>query len=88
MQLHNANKNPSIPVAHAVRIKETYESISFILKADNYDAHLWHICGNVKVIDLLFDLQDGFTNYCLCLWDSTTSKHYIIKELSKIDKKY
>lgn len=50
--LHNANKNPYTPVAHAVGMNEKYKSISFILKAVNYDAQLWYICDNLKVTGL------------------------------------
>lgn len=80
--LHNSNKNPSVPVAHAVGMKETYESMSLILKSVNYQAHLWKICGDLKVIGLLLGLQGGFTKYCcfLCLWDSrATNEHYNTK---------
>ena len=57
--------------------------MSFILIAVNYDAHLWHICGDQKVIGLLLSLQGGFTKYCcfLCLWDSHgTSEQYVVKD--------
>lgn len=52
--MHNVNKIPIPVVAHAVGMKETYESMSFNLKADNYNAHLLCICGSLKVIGLLF----------------------------------
>ena len=35
--LHNCNTNPSIPVAHSVAMKETYENMPVILKAVNYN---------------------------------------------------
>ena len=66
--LHNPNKNPSIPVAHAVGMKATYESMSFILKAVNYDAHLWRICGDLKVICLLLG------KYKIPLQNTTTAR--------------
>ena len=84
--LHNSNKNPSVPLAHVIGMKETYESMSLILKAVNYVAHLWSICGDLKVIGLLLGMQGGFTKYCcfLCLWDSrATSEHYVVKECNK-----
>ena len=81
--LHNGNKLPSIPVAHSVAMKETYENMRHILEAIKYENHCWHICGDLKVIGLLLGMQSGFTKYpCfLCLWDSRdTQHHYIVKE--------
>lgn len=70
--LHHGNTKPSIPVAHSVAMKETYENMSIILNAVNYNEHRWTICGDLKVIALLLGLQGGFTKFCcfLCLWDS------------------
>lgn len=76
--LHNGCKNPSIPLAHAVDMKETYETMSQILQSIRYDVHSWHICGDLKVIGFL-GMQGEFTKYCcfLCLWDScATQQHY------------
>ena len=76
--LHNGNTKPSIPVA----MKETYENMSVILKAVNYNEHGWEFCGDLKVIALLLGLQGGFTKFCcfLCLWDSrATAQHYVTK---------
>ncbi|KAJ8716001.1 hypothetical protein PYW08_013286 [Mythimna loreyi] len=81
--LHNGNTKPSVPVAYAIDMKETYESMALILKSINYDRFKWQLCGDLKVIGLLLGLQGGFTKYCcfLCLWDSrATQKHYVIKE--------
>ena len=76
--LHNGNKRPSIPLAHAVDMKETYESMSLILNAISYDTYKWQICGDLKVIGLLLVLQGGFTKYCcfLCLWDRRATESY------------
>jgi hypothetical protein len=37
--LHNGNKFPSIPVAHAVHMKETYENLHGLLKQIRYEKH-------------------------------------------------
>jgi hypothetical protein len=67
--LHNRNKKRSIPVAHAVGMKETYERMSHILNARKYKEHRWQLCDNLKVVKLLLGLQDGFIeHYCFpCL---------------------
>lgn len=41
--LHNGNKFLSIPVAHAVPIKESYENVCHTLEALKYENHHWHI---------------------------------------------
>ena len=79
--LHNGNQLPSIPVAHSVHLKETYDSMVILLQAINYSKHQWHICGDLKIIGLLLGLQGGFTKYCcfLCLWDSRATKDHFTR---------
>lgn len=77
--LHNGNKKPSIPIAHAVNVKETYEIIAELLEYINYKNHQWKVCSDLKVVAILCGMQAGYTKYCcfLCLWDSrATDLHY------------
>jgi len=49
----------------------------------NYDKFKWKICCDLKVIALLFGLQQGFTKYCcfVCDWDSRAQPlHYSRKD--------
>lgn len=81
--LHNGNVYPSIPIGHAVHMKETYENIDVLLKQTDYAQHQWHICGDLKVIGLLMGMQPGYTKYCcfLCEWDSRAkADHYVVKD--------
>ena len=81
--LHNGNQNPSVPVAHAVGMKETYESMEILLKVVNYRNHQWNICGDLKVISLLLGLQLGYTKHMcfLCLWNSRDDEnHFKVKD--------
>lgn len=81
--LHNGNAKPSIPIAHSVHLKESYENIEILLNAINYRDYEWSICGDLKVIGILMGMQGGFTKYCcfLCLWDSrATAEHYQKKD--------
>src|SRR5277367_1025771 len=55
--LHNGTEKPSIPVAHAVNMKENFESMSLILRLINYDKFGCLMCGDLKVIGLLLGLQ-------------------------------
>lgn len=79
--LHNGNSKPSIPIAHSVHLKESYDNMKVLLEAINYNAHQWNICGDVKVIGMLMGMQGGFTKYCcfLCLWDSRAKADHYVK---------
>ena len=67
MLLHNGNSHPSIPVAHAVQLKETYETMRMLLDALRYPKYSWKICGDLRVISLILGLQLGYTKYmCFC----------------------
>jgi hypothetical protein len=63
--LHNGNEKPSVPIAHAVGLKETYDSMKLILKVINYSEHNWNICADLKVVSLVLGLQLGYTNICV-----------------------
>ncbi len=81
--LHNGNQMPSIPIAHTVSMKESYDSMSLILQAINYKKYDWKICTDLKVIAILLGLQAGYTKYCcfLCLWDSRARKEHYKKKV-------
>lgn len=76
--LHNGNKKPSIPVAHAVNTKESYKTMATLLRYIQYEQHNWKICSDLKVVGMLYGLQGGYTKYCcfLCLWDSRARQHH------------
>ena len=80
--LHNGNDLPSIPVGHAVHMKETYGNIKQLLRCINYDQHQWQVCGDLKVVALLIGLQAGYTKYCcfLCEWNSRARDSHIRQE--------
>ena len=81
--LQNGNKYPSIPIAHSVHLKESYDNMELLLEAIKYSEYQWSQCRDLKVIGLLMGMQAGFTKYCcfLCLWDSrAVSQHYKQKD--------
>jgi hypothetical protein len=81
--LYNGNEVASLPLAHSVTLKETYDSMKTVLDLLQYDIHQWLLCGDLKVISLLLGQQGGYTKYpCfLCLWDSRADGlHYKQRE--------
>jgi hypothetical protein len=70
--LHNGNIHPSIPIGHAVHIKETYENMEFLLKKYSTTNTSGTSAAISEVIGILFGLQSGYTKYCCfsCEWDS------------------
>ena len=81
--LHNGNQHPSIPVGHAVYLKETYDNLKQLLNKLEYSKYGWHTYGDLKVVSLLMDLQLGYTKYScfLCEWDSRAKTlHYLKRD--------
>lgn len=70
--LHNGGRYASIPVAHSVYLKETYENLELVLKKVGYQNQNWLVRGDLKVLRMLLGQQAGYTKYpCfLCLCDS------------------
>ena len=62
--LQNGNRLPSVPIGHAVHMKETYINMKVLLNSINYNEHKWKICGDLKVIAILLGMQLGYTKYC------------------------
>ena len=81
--LHNGNKFPSVPLAHAANMKESYESMKLLLGNIKYDEFNWKLCGDLKVVALLLGRQLGCTKYCcfLCEWDSRDKKNQYVHKL-------
>jgi len=84
--LHNGNRFPSVPLAHATKMKESYENMALLLAKIKYDEFKWKLCGDLQVVALLLGMQLAYTKYCcfLCKWDSRDKKdHYVNKLLPK-----
>jgi len=57
--LYNGNKFPSVPLAHAANMKESYESMKLLLGKIKYDDFKWKLRGDLKVVALLLGMQLG-----------------------------
>jgi len=80
--LHNGNHYPSIPIAYAAQMKETYENMKFLLTMIQYEKYSWYICADLKVIAIVLGLQPGYTKFCcfLCEWNSRDKQNHFIKK--------
>jgi len=85
--LHNGNQLASIPIAHSVHLKETYENLHILmLEKVQYPLHKWIVCGDLKVLGMLLGQQGGYTKFpCFfCEWDSRNRmKHWTLKHWPK-----
>ena len=82
MLLLNENIKPSIPVGYSILRKETYSTMKILLDLLENPKYTWKICGDSKVVSLLFGLQLGYMKHVcfLCLWDSQQDKNpYTVK---------
>jgi len=81
--LHNGNKFPCVPLAHAANTKESYESMKPLLGKIKYDEFKWKLRGDLKVVTLLLGMQLWYTKYCclLCEWDRRDKKNHYTKKL-------
>lgn len=80
--LHNGNVYGSIPIAHSVQMKETFQNMKVLLTSIQYEEYKWLICGDFKVIGILLGQQAGFTKMpCfLCESDSRAKeKHWSVR---------
>ena len=55
--LHNGKNFPSVPLAHAANMKESYESIKVLLEKIKYEEFNLKLCGDLKVVALLLRMQ-------------------------------
>lgn len=69
---------PTVPVAYATDMKETYQTMEKILRLINYNKHQWQIVSDLKVLTILLGMQGGYTKHpCyFCEWDSRAKDLY------------
>ena len=51
--LRNGKKYPSLPLAHSVHLKETYENVKTVLNVLKYNQYNWEVIGDFKIIAFL-----------------------------------
>jgi len=76
--LHNGNRFPSVPLAHAANMTEIYESMKLLLGKIKYDEFKWKLCGDFKVVALLLGMQLGAQNTAVSCVSGTAGTRRII----------
>ena len=81
--LHNRNRFPFVPLAHAASMKESNECMYLLLGKMKYDEFRSKLCGNLKAVALLLGMQLVYTKYCyfLCEWDRRDKKNHYVNKL-------
>ena len=54
--LHKGNRFPSVPLAHAANIKESYESMKLLSGKIKYGEFKWKLSGDLKVVAMLLGM--------------------------------
>ena len=80
--LKNGDEKPSIPLVNATALNKTHEILELILRLISYYAYKWNICGDLKVIGLLYGMKMSYIkHHCfLCVWDSRDDEQHYIKK--------
>jgi hypothetical protein len=65
--LHNGNCLATVPVAHSVHLKETYENLEQLLEKINYKQNQGMVCGDFKVLCMLLGQQQRHTKFPCCI---------------------
>ena len=77
--LHNTSQFASIPLAHSTCIKESYEYIKLGLSKIQYRTHVWKICVDFKVLNMLLCQQFGFTKLPLFYVNGTAGTGLVMR---------
>jgi len=80
---HNGNKFSSIPLVHAVHVKEVYENLQVLLQKMCCEEHGWNMCADLNVLAMLTGLQGRYTKFFCFVCDRDCQArdcHYRIKK--------
>ncbi|UYV67878.1 K02A2.6-like [Cordylochernes scorpioides] len=83
--LHNENKFPSVPIANASNMKETYENMRMLLKKIEYERYGWKICSDLK-IHFLHSHLDFFPDNLGAVSDEHGERFH--QDISSVEKRY
>jgi len=75
--LHNRNKFPSVHLAHAANMKESYERTKLLLGKIKYDEFKWKMCGGRKWWHCYSECNSGTQNAAVSCVSGTTGTRRI-----------
>ena len=78
--LHNGNRFPSVPLAHAANMKESYESMKLLLGKIKYDEFKWKWCQSCGIVTQNATRLHRYSCF-LCEWDSQDKKNHYVNKL-------
>ena len=84
LQLYG-NAYSSVPLAHSVHMKKSYENMDQLLSLLDYKKSKWHVCGDLKVIGLVLGMQPGYTKVCCFLYERNNrneTNHFVCKHIA------
>jgi hypothetical protein len=61
--LHNSNNLTSIPIAHVIHLKETYEHLRTVLEKMKYHEHNCYLYGDMKILGMYWDNKDDAQSF-------------------------
>ena len=59
--LHNGNKFISVPISHAIKLKEKDQNTKFVLEKISYAIHQWSVYVDLKMMNFLLGQQGWYT---------------------------
>ena len=74
---HDGNRFPSVPFAHAAKMKESYESMKLLLGKIKYDEFKWKLCGDLKLWHCYSECNSGTKNTAVSCVSATAGARRI-----------
>jgi hypothetical protein len=81
--LHNRTRRHSVPLAHTVSMKETYECMKLLLVKIKYDEFKWKLRGELKVVACYSECNLGTQNTAVSCASGTAGTRRVNKRWPK-----
>ena len=69
-----------VKIGHSLELDKSHQTMECLSSAFTYHIHKWLICADLKVLERILGLQEGYTKYSyfIFLWDGRDdSQHYV-----------
>ena len=75
--LHNGKRIPSVPLANAANMKESYENMKLLFGKIKYDECKWKLCGDLKLWHCYSECNSGTQNTAVSCASGTAKRRRI-----------